>query len=404
METAEPRKTTKSRVLDQKMSRILEELAASSSTTDVEEQRATLLSKLGHLAIPSKTKLSKDVSTNTLRAVMDFLNLPTSQRKRVLAEQLLAKLPTRDLSLRARLELPLDISLNIRTSAYQSMPFMRVFEHLVSLPAGEERDRLSKRLLDQSKYIPDQFEIKLHAYLGNGNRKFLGERGLDVNERKTFKAKSMEELIPQVDAYYVTILKRFKEHSKYDYHVQGIDHEASLMHNSIYTVEKQYTLGMAAQPIIIKSKEFSSFIVVQAHPYDTSIVRSVDFHVSPDYQDGQFEDLFIGVFWMRKYWKGKQMKGVNTGRTYYTGEPVILYMFPFIAFDKKSLINDKGSNKYAFRIIKHDYRSIARAVKLTDYLDGSFETDSKSHAVKKHPVWTVTKANRFMELFHKIFL
>ncbi|MFZ9258237.1 MAG: hypothetical protein ACO27D_02635 [Candidatus Fonsibacter ubiquis] len=383
--------------LEEQVKQIIRRSSASSSTTDIGKK---ILEEIKELQISSRSALERNLSAEILREMGTLLNIPSASKskKSILAQQIFKILHKKstepkvipnipEVITHQDLEkLPMDVSQNIkgRVSAELkekvTQPFMYAFEYLLTRREGSVRNTMREKLLNQEKYNPEHFEVRFHTVISTGSRYVPS----DIDEKVTFNKSTINEMISQVNEYYKTIEKRTEQLKKRHYTIT--EEEAWLsyisIYNDIYSVTKDigYDRFDRRKPILIKSKKFNSYIAINLltfneHNSPDYRIQSVIFRIEPDYKEGQFEELFVGIYWLRKYWKDKEFKGLYIGDRYIdmkgNTEPVYNYQYPFIKFDKKLFVK---RGKYSYGII------------------GS------------HPAWTDKKAIHFMELFYKIFI
>lgn len=405
MSSSSKQPSTKStKPLDDQIKQQLNHFSASSSTANIEAQREQLLASLSKLNISSKSKLAQDVSADTLRETATFLNLPSKSEKRILAERLFKQIHKSSkppapsafvppaLSVSDLEKLPRDVSEKIKGNidaeleAIVSQPFMKAFEYLMTRPPGTIRNTLRERLLNQPKYVPNHFEVKFHTYIGSYEQWRRGYERMTINEYVAYKESTVDALIAKVNEYYDTIQKRTKDVKKNLFEDeslwQGVWQSFASLYNDEYSVTKDIgtdELGYN-RDIRIQSRSYRSYILIKLNENQYATIQSVEFHIAPDYKEGHFEELFVAIYWLRKYWKGRQYKGIHTGQRVDLENwsfdnpkfiPTYSYYYPFMVFDKENFIQNR---KYSYRI------------------------------VGRHPAWTDKKAIHFMELFYKIFI
>jgi len=370
---------------------------ASSSKTYSEK---LYLDELKKIKISSRSALERNVSVNTLREIARLLNIPSASKykKSILALQIFKTLQKSSIEPKViphipgvithkDLEkLPMDVSQNIKGRVSDELkekaaqPFMNAFEYLLTRREGSVRNTMREKLLNQEKYNPEHFEVRFHTVISTRSRYVPA----DIDEEVTFNKSTIDEMISQVNDYYKTIETRTEQLKKRHYTITEKEVWLSYIsiYNDIYSVTKDigYDRFDVRKPILIKSKKFNSYIAINLVTYNEHNspdyrIQSVIFRIEPDYKEGQFEELFVGIYWLRKYWKDKEFKGLYIGDRYIdmkgNTEPVYSYEYPFVKFDKKLFIK---RGKYSYSII------------------GS------------HPAWTDKKAINFMELFYKIFV
>ena len=370
---------------------------ASSSKTYSEK---LYLDELKKIKISSRSALERNVSVNTLREMARLLNIPSASKskKSILALQIFKTLqkssiepkvipPIPEVITHKDLEkLPMDVSQNIkgRVSAElkekAALPFMNAFEYLLTRREGSVRNTMREKLLNQEKYNPEHFEVRFHTVISTRSRYIPA----DIDEKITFDKSTIDEMISQVNDYYKTIETRIEQFKKRHWTITEEEIWLSYigMYNDIYSVTEDigYDRYTYNKSILIKSKNFNSYIAIKLVTFNEYNIpdyriESVTFRIEPGYKEGQFEELFVGIYWLRKYWKDKDFKGLYIGDRYIdmkgNKEPVYSYEYPFIKFDKKLFVK---RGKYSYGII------------------GS------------HPAWTDKKAIHFMELFYKIFV
>ena len=383
--------------LEEQLKQIIRRSSASSSTTDIGKK---FLEEIKELQISSRSALERNIPVDTLREIGGLLNIPSASKskKSILALQIFKTLqkssiepkvipPIPGVITHKDLEkLPMDVSQNIkgRVSAELkekvAQPFMNAFEYLLTRREGSVRNTMREKLLNQEKYNPEHFEVRFHTVISTRSRYVPA----DIDEKITFDKSTIDEMISQVNDYYKRIETRIEQFKKRHWTITEEEIWLSYigMYNDIYSVTEDigYDRYTYNKSILIKSKNFNSYIAIKLVTFNEYNIpdyriESVTFRIEPGYKEGQFEELFVGIYWLRKYWKDKEFKGLYIGDRYIdmkgNKEPVYSYEYPFIKFDKKLFVK---RGKYSYGII------------------GS------------HPAWTDKKAIRFMELFYKIFI
>lgn len=382
--------------LEEQVKQIIRRSSASSSTTDIGKK---ILEEIKELQISSRSAVERNLSVETLREMGGLLNIPSASKskKSILALQIYKTLQKSSIEPKIipiipevithqDLEkLPMDVSQNIkgRVSAElkekAALPFMNAFEYLLTRREGSVRNTMREKLLNQEKYNPEHFEVRFNTTISTTRSRYVPA---DIDEKVTFDKSTINEMISQVNDYYKTVESRIEQLKKR--HETITEKEVWLsyigMYNDIYSVTKDngHTRFDRSNPILIKSKNFNSYIAIKLvtfNEYNSPDYRieSVTFRIEPGYKEGQFEELFVGIYWLRKYWKDREFNGLYIEDRYMKGnrEQVNTFKYPFIKFDRKLFVK---RGKYSYGII------------------GS------------HPAWTDKKAIHFMELFYKIFI